>query len=51
MPQMAPYNWLYLFILFNLVVLTIITHTHFSSFTPTPFFKLNLNKLNFKFKW
>uniref|UniRef100_A0A7G8JRV9 ATP synthase complex subunit 8 n=1 Tax=Elaptus simulator TaxID=2546590 RepID=A0A7G8JRV9_9CUCU len=51
MPQMAPLNWLALFITFTLVFLIFNSVNYFSFVYPVKKYQLKKQKLTFNWKW
>nr|YP_009995353.1 ATP synthase F0 subunit 8 [Ochthebius glaber]QNP09769.1 ATP synthase F0 subunit 8 [Ochthebius glaber] len=52
MPQMAPMNWLVLFIMFSIIFLMFNSMNYFSfKYTPINKTMLNTNKFKLTWKW
>nr|ARH55220.1 ATP synthase F0 subunit 8 [Thanatophilus sinuatus] len=51
MPQMAPMNWLTLFIMFVIIFLMFNSINYFSFKYPNKTFKINKNTFKFNWKW
>nr|AZL93376.1 ATP synthase F0 subunit 8 [Pimpla luctuosa] len=51
MPQMAPYNWLYMYMMFNMLLLYLISYMYYNNFNSINLKKINLKKKSFQFKW
>nr|AXS66033.1 ATP synthase F0 subunit 8 [Languriidae sp. KM-2017] len=51
MPQMAPMNWLMLFIYFLMIFLMVNTLNYFNFFYTVKKFSFSKNKISYSWKW
>nr|QXJ41882.1 ATP synthase F0 subunit 8 [Pissodes strobi] len=51
MPQMAPMNWICLYLFFSSIFILILIMSYFSFMYPTKMFKTSSQKLLHSWKW